>query len=147
MTIVSLHEVPGEATIKILPTPAAANFNLFNNPAANKIALPTSDGLIFENVYDIISVEAQENYTIFNFVDNRTILTSKAITCFEDLLSQPQFFRTNRSAAINLLWAKRYVKGKGGYVIMANGSNFSVSPANRTEFIDKLRSIFTFYTI
>ncbi len=102
-----------------------------------KIALPTVDGIVFLNVADIIRCEANGNYTYF-YLDNKDkVIASKNIKEYEDILPAAIFCRIHNSHIINLNRVKKYHKGRGGYLIMEDGSNLEVASRRRDEFLAK----------
>lgn len=105
-----------------------------------KIALPTMEGIDFENVQDIINLEAKGNYTALYFIDGRQALVCKTLREMEkSLKNNPQFIRIHRSFTINLNRIQRYIKGKGGYVIMEDGRSINVSCGKKQGFMDALQ--------
>jgi two-component system, LytTR family, response regulator len=111
---------------------------------SNKIALPTMDGINFENTDDIVSLEAQGNYTMLHFIDGRQLLICKPLNTMELALEDAAFMRIHRSATIHMGHIKQYIKGKGGYVVMNNGLTIAVSEGKRQEFLDALKEHFKF---
>ncbi len=103
--------------------------------ALNKIAIPTTEGLLFFNVGDIIHIEAQSNYTVFSFVNRPKLTVSKTLKEFEDLLPADVFFRPHNSHIINLQFIKRYIRGDGGQIEMQNGDYVDVSRRKKDEFL------------
>jgi len=111
--------------------------------ALQKIALPTMEGIDFENVQDIINLEAQGNYTKLYFIDGRQALVCKTLQEMEKMLKNSrQFVRVHRSFTINLNRIQRYIKGKGGYIIMENGTTVNVSNGKKQHFMDALQRYF-----
>jgi two-component system, LytTR family, response regulator len=61
----------------------------------------------------------------------------------EELLNNSlQFVRIHRSFTINLNRIMKYVQGKGGYVVMEDGSYRNVSNGKREEFFEAVRRYF-----
>lgn len=112
--------------------------NLQNNSGKHKIALPTSDGLTFINVHDIIRCKADGSYTHFFFKDGKKILVSKKIKEYEELLSPYNFVRIHHSHMINLDEVSKYVRGDGGYVVMSDGETVYVSKRKKEDFMAAL---------
>lgn len=104
----------------------------------SKIALPTSEGIDFVEIDDIIRVEAERSYSNFHLKSRKKILVSKPLREFEDLLEQCNFFRTHKSHMINLNHLKKYVKGKGGYVIMNDDSHVDVSVRRKEALLQRI---------
>jgi two-component system, LytTR family, response regulator len=103
-----------------------------------KIALPTSDGYCFIEIASIISCEAQSNYTVFKLNKGEKRIVSKTMKEYELLLEERGFFRIHRSYMINLKHVKSYYRGKGGYVVMSDGSELEVSPRCRDDLLQRL---------
>lgn len=103
--------------------------------ALGKIGLPTSEGVTFVNVSDIIRCEASGNYTDFLFSNGKKILVSRTLKEFEELLIDSDFCRVHNSHLINMNHLLRYVRGKGGYVIMTDGTMVNVSIRKKEIFM------------
>ena len=114
-----------------------------NGNLSRKVALPTMEGYTFKKVEQIVLLEAEGNYTRFQFVDGSQILVCKTLRNAEDMLAPyPQFVRVHRSFTINLNHIERYVRGKGGYVVMENGYTVSVSNSKKPHFMKLLQCYF-----
>lgn len=109
-----------------------------------RVCLPTLNGFIILKLDDIIYCEAQRSYTYFKLTDNRSVLISKPLFDYEQLLSATVFFRIHRSFLINLMHIKQYARGKGGHVVMSNGMEIEVSRRKKEQFIDKIKQVFTY---
>lgn len=103
-----------------------------------KIALPTLEGIDFIEVDEILRCEASRSYSNFYLRSGEKIVVSKALKEFEDLLSEVNFFRVHKSNMINLKYIKKYVKGKGGYVVMEDDSIVDVSVRRKDDLMHKL---------
>jgi two-component system LytT family response regulator len=113
------------------------NLNLPNNELS-KIALPTNDGLVFIDVRNILYLEASSNYTKFHLENNEMHLVCKSLKEYETILINQDFFRIHHSFLINLNYIKKYVRGEGGYVIMANDQSLNVSKRKKEYFLRKI---------
>jgi two-component system LytT family response regulator len=100
-----------------------------------KIAIPTSDGLEFIPIKNILHIESSSNYSKLFFTEGKSILVTKLLKDFEDLLLPYQFFRIHNSHLINLKHIRKYIRGEGGQVIMQNGDVIDVSRRKRDEFL------------
>ena len=128
-----------ENNITVLKTP----LNYESSNSDRKVALPTMEGINFEKIQDIISLEAKGNYTMLFFTGKRKLLVCKTLRDMENqLYTGSQFVRIHRSYTINLNHLQKYVKGKGGYVIMENGSMVNVSSGKKQDFLDALKTYF-----
>jgi len=104
-----------------------------------KLAIPSSDGLVFVDVDNIIYCEASGNYTNIHMGDNRKFIVSRTLKEYEDLLTEQDFFRIHNSYLINLNSIKRYIRGDGGQVVMVNDTTLDVSKAKKKPFLDKIK--------
>ena len=111
------------------------------NSAPHKIMLPSSNGLIVVELEDIIRCESTNNYTTFHLKNSKPLMVSKPISAYEDILSDLNFLRIHNKHLINLKYVKRYVKGRGGYVVMQDDSEADISESKKKEFMIRLGEI------
>lgn len=105
-----------------------------------KLALPTSDGLVFVKVEEIIYCEASSNYTTLFMNDGRKFVVSRTLREYEDMLHEQDFYRIHNSYLINLNAIKKYVRGEGGYVVMNNDVSLDVSKRKKEGFLNRIGS-------
>ncbi|MEM9547981.1 MAG: LytTR family DNA-binding domain-containing protein [Bacteroidota bacterium] len=105
-----------------------------------KLVLPTMEGLEIVKMSDIVYCEADDNFTHFHFTDGRKLMICRSLKFYESALDNFGFYRIHRSFIINLDHITRYVKGKGGAVIMENGKEIQVANPKKSELIQRLRS-------
>ncbi len=105
------------------------------NIGLSKVALPTAEGLIFVEVESIMRCEAENNYTMVFFSDKKSILISKTLAYFDELLADFPFFRASRNALINMNFASRLQRGKKNLIVMNDGSEIILSENQRNEFL------------
>ena len=130
-------------TIKERNPEATVERNLRIKRPQRKVALPTLEGIYFEKVKEIVRLEAKGNYTFIHLVNNRKILVSKTLSEIENKLHHhPRFVRVHRSNTINLDLLIKYVRGKGGYVEMEDGTKITVSIARKQDFLSTLERYF-----
>ncbi|PLX07335.1 MAG: DNA-binding response regulator [Marinilabiliales bacterium] len=98
-----------------------------NLNSLDKIALPSSDGVRFIKIGDIVRCESDNNYTMFYLISKEKILVSKTLKEFEIMLSGVNFFRVHKSHLVNLQYVTKYMPGEGGYLILEDGSHVDVS--------------------
>jgi two-component system LytT family response regulator len=103
-----------------------------------KLAVPIPTGLMFVVIRDIIRLEAKGSYTVIHLQNKEQLLTTRNIKEYEALLPESIFFRAHNSHIINLLHIKKYHKGRGGSVIMEDGSAIDVASRRREEFIRRM---------
>ncbi|MGJ8742993.1 LytR/AlgR family response regulator transcription factor [Polaribacter sp.] len=107
-----------------------------------KIGLPNADGIKFVNIQDIIMLEADGMYANVSTINDGTILVSKPLKFFVEILQKRKtFYRPHRSYLINLAYIKEYIKKDGGYIVMENNKTISVSNDKKEEFLTIVSNI------
>ena len=103
-----------------------------------RIALPTSEGVEFYDIPNILRCEADRSYCKFYFTEKKSVVVSKPLSEFEDLLQECNFLRIHKSNMVNMGHVTKYVKGRGGYVVLSDGSHVDVSVRRKDELMDAL---------
>lgn len=101
-----------------------------------RIALTTGDGMIFVPTTEIIYCEAESNYTKVVLANGKKIVVSKVLKDIDEALNGPDFCRVHSSFLINVNRIKKYVRGDGGYLVMDDDTNISISRNRRQEFME-----------
>jgi two-component system LytT family response regulator len=101
-----------------------------------KIAVPTSEGFELILADQIIRCEADSNYTHL-FLKNRTsIVACRTLKEMEEQLHDFNYFlRVHHSYIVNLNEVTKYIRGEGGYLIMADGSTVNVSHSRKDALL------------
>jgi len=135
---------PNAALARALPIKPAQGIDSLTKttPEAEKIALPTMEGLCFEKVKHITYLEASGNYTALHFKDKRQVLVCKTLREVEQMLPNRAFVRIHRSHTIHLKHLKKYVRGKGGHVLLQNGVTLTVSIGQKEAFLEQVKVYF-----
>lgn len=106
-----------------------------------KICLATTAGMEFIAIEDIILCKADGSYTSFVLKDKNSLLVSKHLKEYENLLADQQFMRVHNSYLINLKEVKKYIKSDGGYIIMSNDMHVSLSPRKKDDLIEAMKRL------
>lgn len=106
--------------------------------SVSKIALPTMEGFQMIPVENIISCEADDNYTILHLRDGKTMVVTYTLGDAEEILKDFSFLRVHRGYVVNLNEIERYVKGEGGYLVMSDGSSIDVSRSRKEGLLKRL---------
>ena len=101
-----------------------------------RIALTTSDGLVFKNINDIIRCESDRNYTTVHLLNKEKLIVSKTLKEIDDTLDGSGFFRVHHSHLINLNHISRFIRSDGGYVVMQNNDNISIARNKKEKFFE-----------
>ncbi|MCX6155786.1 MAG: LytTR family DNA-binding domain-containing protein [Candidatus Kapabacteria bacterium] len=115
--------------------------SIMDKPKPDKIALPSDSGYIFIDINDIIRCEAESNYTKFFLKNKSEILTCHTLKEYESLLEGLDFFRIHHSHLINMKLVQSYIKGKGGNVIMKDGTQLEVSTRRKDMFLKQFAKL------
>ena len=113
--------------------------NLRAGTMLTKIAVPSSNGLFFYNLSDIVCLEAQSNYTVIHFLSDPKLVASRTLKEFEELLPPDSFFRAHHSYIINLHYIKRYIRGDGGQIEMQNGKYIDLARRKKELFLSLIK--------
>jgi two-component system LytT family response regulator len=97
-------------------------------------------GIIFLDVNEIVSLQADSNYTIIHKQDMQKMVVTKTLKDFEDILDHNQFVRIHKSHIVNIKCITEYSTADGGIVKMTDGNVWSVSRRQLDVFLIKLKT-------
>jgi two-component system LytT family response regulator len=120
------------------------NLNKAGSPSEMRLCLPTLKGFIVVKLDDIIYCEAERSYTIFHLDGKRTVMVSKSLIEYDNLLQDTQFIRIHKSFLINLHHVKEYQRGEGGMVIMTNNAEIEVSRRKKEFFMNRMKELYKY---
>jgi len=115
------------------------NHNLGNH--FDKITLSGIDGLEIVDIQEIIRIEAASNYSLVHLVNKDSLVVSKTLSQFEEIMKDLHFIRIHNTHLINLRHVKKYQRGQGGMVTLDDGTQLSVSRTRKSEFLASLKSL------
>ena len=91
--------------------------------AVVRVAIPTSDGLEFIYLDDIIYCQSDANYSrIFRFSAD-PLFIAKTLRYLEDMLAQYEFIRVHNSFLVNKKHIIRFLSSDGGYLLMGGSDS------------------------
>ena len=105
------------------------------NGISGKITIPQLDGFEILNTADILYCKADDNYTEIYLNNNKKKLVSKTLKYFEEALTDSSFARVHKSYLINVNEVVKYLKGKGGSVLLSNGKEIMVSASKKAQLL------------
>ncbi|RKE91877.1 LytR/AlgR family response regulator transcription factor [Ichthyenterobacterium magnum] len=105
------------------------------NSVSGKITIPQQDGFEVINTSDILYCKADDNYTEIYLNTNKKKLVSKTLKYFEEALSSSSFARVHKSYLVNVNEITKYIKGKGGSVMLSNGKQIMVSASKKSDLL------------
>src|SRR5260221_9644234 len=120
--------------------PTAEQFRMLMSKIQNKengftkIAVPTSEGFELIAADQIISCEADDNYSYINIKNKKKITACRTLKDVEEQLELfPSFLRVHHSYIANLNEVTKYIRGEGGYLVMTDASTINVSRSRKEE--------------
>jgi len=102
-----------------------------------KIVIPSTDGLEFVKISEIIHCEGVDGYTKIYFENLKPILSSNSIGHFNKLLKEHDFYLVHKSHLINVEHIEKYLNE--GYVLLTQNHKIPVSRNKRADFLNSLR--------
>lgn len=112
-----------------------------SSPSDMKICISDFEGYHIRKVGDILFCEADNTYTKIHMTNGETLIVSKTLSVYDDLLSHSGFLRVHKSYLINIQHLRSYQKGDGGYVVLDNGSKVDVSKRKKDQLLELLRKM------
>jgi two-component system, LytTR family, response regulator len=111
--------------------------NLRLNTPFNKLTIANTRGIRFIELTDIIALEADGNYTTAHLLTGESVIASKTLGHFADLLSDHSlFFRTHKQFIINLTYIKEYLGGDYSSIVMQNNLQVKLARTRRDAFME-----------
>lgn len=107
---------------------------------ANRIALPTLEGLEMIPVDTILYCTANSNYTSLVLKNDQKLLVSRTLKEIEEMLEEHPFLRVHNSSLVNLHEIKKYIRGEGGTLLMSDGAEVAVSRSRKELLLKKLQA-------
>ena len=87
-------------------------------------------------VKDVIRCEANDNFTEFYMVNGPKMMICRTLKFFEETLSEMDFIRVHKSHLVNGQHIKKYIKGKGGQLVMSDDSEVSISASKKEALLN-----------
>lgn len=142
--ILELQSAVSRAANKILQRePNLSLTNLLENRNQEKddlkIALPTAERILFVQISEIIRCLGDNNYTTVYLKSSDSVLVSKTLKEYEELLSDKGFLRVHQSHLINLRYVRSFEKQDGGYLKMTDGASVPISRQRKQQVLQQLK--------
>jgi two-component system, LytTR family, response regulator len=107
----------------------------------HKLALASTKEIRFVHTGDIIRCESSNAYTQFFLSDGTSIMVSKPIFEYEELLSSYDFIRCHQSHLVNIKFIKSLLKEDSGYLLMEDNTRIPISRNKKENVIKRLHTI------
>ena len=117
--------------------------NGFNNIAGDtaRIAINAANTVNVLKINDIVHCESQRSYTQVHLKDGNKLTVTKTLKQFELELTDYHFIRIHQSHLVNLNYVEKYVKNKGGCVVLSNGSKLPVAIRKKEVLFKELEQL------
>ncbi len=106
-----------------------------------KLTIFFYNGFQIVDVTDITHMDAEGSYTVIYFQNQTSLLTSKAIKEFEEVLDPEVFFRAHKSYLVNMQYIKSYSSVDGHEIILNNNSKIPLARRRLEEFMSALANV------
>jgi two-component system, LytTR family, response regulator len=104
-----------------------------------RLAVPTTQGTFFYKPEEITRLEGESNYTKFFFTNKTTLLTSRTLKEYEEILAGHGFIRIHKSHIINKAHVINY--SSDGLLTLSDNSKVEISRRRRVEVSLQLKSL------
>lgn len=106
---------------------------------AEKVIVPTMEGLNFIKVDSIIHVEGSANYSTFYTNNGDKIMASKNLKYYEDLLPSDLFYRVHQSHLVNIRFIKKIKTYEGYEVELEEGGCVPLARKRKEDLVNLLK--------
>lgn len=103
-----------------------------------KIAVPTSDGVKFLKIDNIIHCKSDGSYTLFHLLSEKPLLVTRTLKEYAEILPDQIFFRIHKSHLVNINYVEQYVNRDGAMVVMENSDQLPIARNRKDEFLKVL---------
>ena len=112
----------------------------YKGTPSQRIALPYSEGYRFVKPDEILFCKADGNYTCFHLANRKKEMVSQTLKDVEEkLMMHDTFLRIHKSSIVNLKFITDYKKGRGGQVILEDGSELEVAPDKKEMLLKRIQ--------
>lgn len=113
------------------------NINISAGWEHKRVAVPSAQTIHFFKPSEIVMIKGEAAYSEIYFTNHTKLLASRNLKHFEDILRDiPIFFRCHKSYIINTQAVLQYVKSDGGYIVLTNNLQASLSVDKVDEFLE-----------
>lgn len=107
----------------------------------HKLALSSTKEIRFVPTGDIVRCESSNAYTEFFLIDGESIMTSRPIFEYEELLSTYDFIRCHQSHLVNKKYIKSLIKEDSGYLLLDDDTRIPLSRNKKENVLKALHTI------
>ena len=89
-------------------------------------------------IKDILRLEGMKNYTLLHLRNGETILSSKTLKVYDEILQRADFLRIHKAHLINMKCLINYDESQHQYAVMQNRDVISISRRKRKNFQERV---------
>lgn len=112
---------------------------LINSTKNYRIGLPTSLGVDYFDMRDIVRLQADGSYTQVSLVSQQRITVCRRLKEFESVLTNGNFIRVHRAHMINLEHVKGLKRSDGRNLLMRNGDEVPIARSEQNRVMDTIK--------
>ncbi len=101
----------------------------------SKVTVASVKGVRFLDFDEIVTIEADGNYSRFHLGNQEVVVSSKTLGYYEDILTEKGFFRTHKQFIINVKYICEYIGGTHNVILMTNNIQAKLARIKRDEFL------------
>lgn len=126
--------------IQNLPTstPTNVSIKIVSLQGKKYLLFPDQSKIIRVLVKDIVRLEGVGNYTLLHLKNRTTMLSSRTLKVYQNVLSEVGFVRVHRAHLINLHCMKHYDELDLSFAVMQNKDQITISRRKRKDFQDRI---------
>ena len=103
---------------------------------ANKLAIPSNNGVSFIDFSEIIYVEASDNYSKLILTSGNNIIISRTLKDVQEVLEERHFLRVHRQYIINLNYLKQFNRNES-ILTMNNGVTIPIARNQKEKIMER----------
>lgn len=103
-----------------------------------KMIVPTMDGYHFIKIPSIVHIEGSGNYSTFYLDNGESLMASKHLKFYEEILPVDMFFRVHQSHLVNIRYIKKISTAEGLQVELEEGSLLPLARRRKDDLMNLL---------
>jgi len=117
--------------------------NGFSNLSTNsaRIAINAATSINILKIHTIVRCESQRSYTILHLNNGTKLTVTKTLKQFEQELEAHYFVRIHQSHLVNFQYVTKYIKSKGGYVLLEDGTELPVAIRKKEQLFNAFEKL------
>ena len=89
-------------------------------------------------INDLVRLEGVKNYTLLHLRNGDTMLSSRTLKVYDEVLQQSDFLRIHKAHLINMKCLRNYDEDQHQYAVMQNRDIISISRRKRKDFQNRI---------